>query len=202
MKREIDMTVWKCANPPKGIQMQMFPSRFLLNLKRYYPYEDKKILWMFSGGIEEKGDTTDIRPETGAKIIAPYDNLPIPENTYDMVIADPPYNQLFAKEWKADFPKPKRVLKEAARITKSGGLILILHCLIIPEYRKEIPVERIALHPVLCGLNNAIRVLNVYKKKKNRSGISIEEAAKATLVFGKSMKKAGAELKGWRKGNQ
>ena len=202
MNRKIDMTVWKCTNPPKGIQNQMFPSRFLLNLKRYYPYEDKYVLWMFSGSIDEGGDTTDIRVETNAKIIAPYDNLPIKDNTYDVVVADPPYNQLFAKEWKADFPKPKRILREASRVTKPNGLIFILHCLVIPEYRKEIPVERIALHPVLCGLNNAIRVLNVYKKKKNHSGISTEEATKAIQGFGKSMRSAGAELKDWRKGDQ
>jgi len=165
MPKEIDLTTWKCGNPPKGKQEQMFPSRFIKNLKRFYPYEDKKVLWMFSGIIEEKGDTTDIRPETGAKIIAPYDELPIPDETYDMIIADPPYNPLFAKKWRADFPKPKRILKEATRITKKGGLILILHCIVIPEfYNQKFGVKRIALHPILCGVNNAIRVLNVFKK--------------------------------------
>ena len=43
---------------------------------------------MFSGSMDW-GDTTDIRPESGAQIIAPYNNLPIADNTYDYVIADP-----------------------------------------------------------------------------------------------------------------
>lgn len=165
-KLKIDTTTWLCANPSKKGQSQQFPSRFLLNLKKFYPYENKKVLWMFSGSIKD-GDTTDIRPETGAKFICPYDNLPIPDNTYDMVIADPPYNKLFAKEWKANFPKPKRILKEASRVTKPGGLILILHIIVIACYHKEgFNVQRIALHPVLCGIHNAVRLLNVFRKIK------------------------------------
>jgi len=40
-----------------------------------------------------------------------------------------------------------------------------LHIIVIPAY-KELGVERIALHPVLCGPNNAIRVFNVFRKVK------------------------------------
>lgn len=125
-----------------------------------------KVLHMFSGS-SEIGDTTDIREETGADIIAPYDNLPIADNTYDMVIADPPYTVGFSQEWVStlkDVPKPKRILGEASRVVKPGGLILILHVIVIPAYAIY-NVERIALHPILCGPNNAVRVLNVFRKK-------------------------------------
>jgi len=163
-KNGIDVTTWLCDPPSKKkSQRQTYPGRFIHNLKKFYPYENKKVLSMFSGS-SNLGDTTDIRPETNADIIAPYDNLPIDDNTYDMVIADPPYNQLFAKEWKADFPKPKRILEEATRIVRSGGLILILHCIIVPNY-KHCACERIAIHPILCGPNNAIRVLTVFRKE-------------------------------------
>lgn len=160
----MDFTTWKCGNPPASGQFQRYPSRFFHNLKKFYPLENKKVLSMFCGS-SQIGDTTDIRPETGAKFVCPFDDLPIPNNTYDMVIADPPYNKLFAKEWKSDLPKPKIVLKEASRVVKINGLILILHIIIIPAY-KELNVERIALHPILCGVNNAIRVLNVFRKRE------------------------------------
>lgn len=159
----IDTTTWLCGPPSSKGQMQQYPSRFVFNMKKKYPFEDKKVLTMFSGS-SEIGDTTDIRPETGAKIIGPYDKLPIKNETYDMVIADPPYNKLYAEEWKSELPKPKRILKEAARVVKKGGIILILHIIIVPAY-KELNVERIALHPILTGPNNAIRVLNVFRKK-------------------------------------
>lgn len=163
---KIDTTTWLCTNPPKGKQRQMFPSRFINNLKRIYPYQNKKVLWMFSGAVGEEGDTIDIRPETGATFICSYEHIPVNDGTYDMVIADPPYNQLFSNEWKTDLPKPKHILKEAARITKSGGIIGILHCVVVPCYHKEgFGVQRIALHPILCGIHNAIRVFNVFEKE-------------------------------------
>lgn len=161
----IDTTTWLCGPPPANGQYQRFPSRFLYNLKMKYPFDGEKVLQMFAGS-SDIGDTTDIRPETGAKIVAPYDALPIQDGTYDRVLADPPYTVGFSQEWVSsldDVPKPKRILREAARVTRSGGLIFILHVIVIPAY-KEFDVQRIALHPILCGPNNAIRVLNVFRK--------------------------------------
>jgi SAM-dependent methyltransferase len=126
---------------------------------------------MFSGSLDW-GDTTDIRKETGADIVAPYDDLPIPDNSYDLVIADPPYNMGFASRWTEhdkDLPKPKHILLEAARVAKPGGLIAILHVIVVPAY-KVANVERIGLHGILAGPNNAIRVLNVFRKKTTGVG--------------------------------
>ena len=123
---------------------------------------------MFSGSMDW-GDTTDVRPETGAKFVAPYDALPIPDNVYDWVIADPSYTTGFQHEWTKlpdGLPKPKRILQEAARVTKSGGKIAILHIIVIRPHTKITGVRRIALHGILCGENNAIRVLNVFQKMK------------------------------------
>ena len=112
------------------------------------------------------GDTTDIREESKAKIIAPYDRLPIPDDVYDWVIADPPYTTGFSNEWTKHpdhLPKPKRILIEASRVTKPGGRIAILHILVIRAW-KVANVKRVALHGVLCGSGNVIRVLNVFEK--------------------------------------
>lgn len=163
---DIVTTMWRTGPPPAKRQFQRYPGRFWFNFKKHYPIEGKEILHMFSGSMEW-GDTTDIRPESGAKIVAPYEELPIPDNTYDMVIADPPYNHGFASEWTThskDLPVPKRILIEAARVTRPGGLIAILHIIVIPAY-KVANVKRIALHGIICGPNNAIRVLNVFRKE-------------------------------------
>jgi len=163
----MDMTPWLCGSPPNTGQRQRWPGRFIYNLKKFYPLEGKKILSMFCGE-SDIGVTTDFRSETGAEIVAPYDKIPLKNGTFDMVIADPPYTAGFGFEWSKDMkdlPKPKHVLKEAARLTRTGGLILILHILVIPAY-KEFNVQRVALHPVLCGPNNVIRVLNVFGKMR------------------------------------
>lgn len=170
----IDTTTWLCGPPPAKGQYQRYPSRFWYNFKRRYSIKDKSVLHMFSGSMDW-GDTTDIRPETGAKFICPYDKLSIEDNIYDMIIADPPYNCGFSKEWithPKDLPRPKRVLLEASRVCKPGGLIFILHIIVIPAY-KIAGVDRVALHPILCGPNNAIRVLNVFRKNE-KGGEKIE----------------------------
>lgn len=159
----MDTSTWLCGPPPAKGQYQRYPSRFIYNLKKAYPeFITGNTLHMFSGA-SDLGTTTDYREETGADIIAPYDNLPILDNTFDNVLADPPYADHWQGQWHGDLPKPKWILKESVRITKTGGLIGILHIIIIPAY-KELRVERVALHPVLTGPNNAIRVFNVFKK--------------------------------------
>ena len=163
---KIDLTVWRCTNPSMQGQRQSFPSRFLSNLERYYPTKDKQVLWMFAGGIKpnKNNDTNDIRPETKPTFLCDFKDIPEIKK-YDMIIADPPYNHLFAEEWKNNLPKPKHIVEKSARLLKGGGLLLLLHILVIPTYRKTTGFERIALHPVLCGLNNVIRVLNVFQKE-------------------------------------
>jgi len=172
----LDTTTWLCGPPPATGQYQRYPSRFIINLKKTYRdlIKDKKVLEMFSGtGAMKSLDcakfvTSDSRKETGADIIGLYNYLPLKSNTFDIVIADPPYTMGFARQWtnlEKDIPKPKYVLGEASRLTKQSGLIFILHVIIIPAY-KEFEVKRIALHPILTGANNAIRVLNVFQKKK------------------------------------
>jgi len=161
---KLDTTTWLCGPPSAKGQFQQYPSRFMYNLKKIYPEViDENTLHMFSGS-SEFGITTDFRPETGADIISPFDCLPVSDSTYSCVLADPPYADHWQGQWHGELPKPKRVLKEAARVVKSGGLIGILHIIIIPAY-KEFGVERIALHPILTGPNNAIRVFNVFRKR-------------------------------------
>ena len=81
-----------------------------------------------------------------------------------MIIADPPYNKLYAEKWKKDLPKPKHIVREAHRLLKPNGILLLLHIIVVPTYRKQFGFQRIGLHPVLCGLGNAIRIVNVLQK--------------------------------------
>lgn len=169
MEEPLVMDMWRTGPPPASGQRQRYPSRFWHNFKRVYPVEGLKVLHMFSGSMDW-GVTTDIRPETGADIIAPYNNLPIKDETFDIVVADPAYNKGFASEWTThskDLPKPKWILVEASRVTKVGGIIAILHIIVIPAY-KVASVRCIGRHGILCGPNNAIRLLNVFRKEAEK----------------------------------
>ena len=169
MKKEVNMRVWLCTNPLRSGQSQAFPQRFISQLNKDYPLEGKEVLWMFAGGVKNNpeylklnrnDDTNDIREESGADIVCSFQDLS--ENKkYDIIVADPPYNALYAKEWEKDLPKPKHIIEKAVKLLKPNGLLLLFHIVITPTYRKKTNVERVGLHPVLCGLGNAIRVVNV-----------------------------------------
>lgn len=119
-------------------------------------------LHMFSGSTEF-GVTVDYRSDSNALVVAPFDAIPTPDTLYDGVLADPPYADHWQGQWHGELPKPKHILREAVRLVKPGGLIGILHIIIIPAYA-EYGLRRVALHPVLTGPNNAIRVFNVFRK--------------------------------------
>lgn len=165
----MDTTTWLCGPPPSTGQRQRFPGRFLHNLYKNYDLSGRG-LWLFSGSIEgrEYDDTLDMRPETGAKFQIPFTDMPrMFHGNYDFVVADPPYTVGFTQDWTKEEDKvayPKKVLEYSALYSKVGGLIFILHILIIPAY-KVFGVKRVALHPILCGPNNSIRVLNVFRKE-------------------------------------
>jgi hypothetical protein len=159
----MNTTTWLCGPPPAQGQYQRYPGRFLYNLRKQYPeLMAADVLHMFSGSSEQ-GVTTDFRPETGAHIVAPFDAIPRDDASFSGVVADPPYADHWQGQWHGGLPKPKHILREASRLVKDGGLIAILHIIVIPAYR-ELRVERVALHPVLAGPNNAIRVLNVFRR--------------------------------------
>ena len=161
----IDTTTWLCGSPPASGQYQRYPGRFLYNVRRTYPeLMGPLILHMFAGS-SQTGVTLDFRPETQADFVAAFDRMPEEWNgTFAGALADPPYADHWQGQWHGDLPKPKHILREAARLVRPGGLIAILHIIVIPAY-KEYGVERIALHPVLAGPNNAIRVLNVFRRR-------------------------------------
>jgi len=128
-------------------------------------YKNGELLHLFSGDLhgQEYGVTVDADPDAPADYH--YDCLSLPEewaNQWDTVFADPPYNAGFGIEWPANFPRPSHILREMARVIKPGGILAMLHILIMPAPKG---CRRIAIRPVLAGPYNAIRVLNVYRKE-------------------------------------
>ena len=166
---KIDTTTWLCGSPPNTGQFQRYPGRFLYNVRKTYPEMMADDALVMFAGSSDFGVTTDIRPESGAAIVAPFDAIPCLDGWFGAVLADPPYADHWQGQWHGELPKPKHILREAARLVRPGGLIGILHIIVIPAY-KEYDVERIALHPVLVGPNNAIRVFNVFRALHGKDG--------------------------------
>ena len=180
---ELDVTPFATGPSPSTGQKQRYPGRYVQYLNAHYPLEGLRILEMFSGSGEiqrfrlEQDETmafesfnevltTDIREETGADIVAPYDDLNYQGKKFDIVHADPPYNAGFSNEWtdhRKDLPSPARIQREAAKVLRMGGLCMILHVFRVPAYRVN-GMKLVGMHNIMVGPNNAARVLTVTKK--------------------------------------
>ena len=162
----MNISTWLTGPPPAKGQYQRYPGRFIYNVKKNYPeLIGTNTLHMFSGACDF-GVSTDFRMEAEPDIVADFTDLPFIVDGYkfDNVLADPPYADHWQNQWHGELPKPKHILKVASEVVKPGGLIGILHIIVIPAY-KCLGVERIGLHPILSGPNNAMRVFNVFRKR-------------------------------------
>jgi hypothetical protein len=159
-------THWACGRPMAQYK-GAYPIGFLQRLDKRVGLKDKKVLTLFCGS-SDYGDTVDIKKEVNPTYNADCrKGLPIEDNSYDVIIADPPYDSqnitYSDKLYKEDVVKPYSFVKEAVRICKEGGFICILHQLV---YKTPEGTERYAVIPITTGPNQRIRVLNIFKKKE------------------------------------
>jgi len=86
-------------------------------------------------GAQIDGITVDIDPTSSAKVIADARHLPFPDSCFDIAFADPPYSIGYAGEWPADYPRPSHLLREMFRVVRPGGVLALLHILVVPAPR-------------------------------------------------------------------
>ncbi len=106
-----------------------FPAGFL-NWLKVMGWHYGKVCHICSGTVEDEGSfRVDIKPEVKPDLVANGRNTGLPDNKFDVVIVDPPYSKELAKklyDTEEHFVGIDGFTKEAARITKKGGLIITL----------------------------------------------------------------------------
>ena len=157
-------THWACGRPMAQYK-GAYPEGFLKRLDKRIGLTDKKVLSLFCGS-SDYGDTVDIKQEVNPTYISDCrKELPMKDNIYEVVIADPPYDSqninYSNKLYKEDAVKPYSFVKEAVRVCKSNGFVCILHQLV---YKTLLGTERYAVIPITTGPNQRIRVLNIFRK--------------------------------------
>ena len=157
-------THWACGRPMAQYK-GAYPVGFLQRLDKRIGLKDKKVLTLFCGS-SDYGDTVDIKPEVKSTYVADVrKELPIDNDSYDVVIADPHYDSqnitYSDKLYKEQVVKPYSFVKESVRVCKPNGFICILHQLV---YKTLPNTKRYAVIPITTGPNQRIRVLNIFKK--------------------------------------
>ncbi len=164
--------VWLCGPSEKDQYGKKFdgayPSGFLKRLKsafkECYPSDPSKILHVCSGRIpKSEGIRLDIDPKYQPDYIASAENIPIPDNTFDWVIADPPYNhEASMKYYNKPLLSKSKMIKEMVRVCKSGGFVGLLDQIMINK--PPINSKRFAMIGVTSVPNLDMRIFTVLRK--------------------------------------
>jgi len=158
----VETLVWILPRPRLPYYRGGFPLHFEKKLWRELGCP-KKVLHPF-GGMAEIGDRVDINPEVNPNYIGDAHNLDfIKDNSYDLVILDPPYSDKMAENlYKTPPIKIMQCIREAVRVCKSKGFIAIYHWLWIPRPKGTKYYKRIV---VLYGQWHRARICGIFQKE-------------------------------------
>ncbi len=126
--------------------------------------KDPSVVLHLCSGSVRSGITVDIRPETNPSFVCDCRKVPLPDETFDFILADPPYAKDYARNLygtETCYPKPGEILRESARLLRIGGLVGLLH-FIIPVTRKPLKIRKI--YGITTGNGTAIRAWTLLEK--------------------------------------
>lgn len=143
-----------------------YPLRFLQRAYEVLGVSNPdRVLHLCSGSMR-RGVTVDIREDMKPTIVADCRNVPLADESFDWIMADPPYSVEYAKNLygtDASYPKPGQILKEACRLLRPGGRLGFLHFQ-VPMSRK--PLSLVAVYGITTGAGYNIRAFSVFEKGK------------------------------------
>ena len=106
-----------------------FPNGFVKWLQKMGWWGESRC-YLCAGGVEDEGAVrVDILPEANPTHLEDARETSLPDNKFDVVIIDPPYSRDLAEKYYGTgkhYSSINKFTLEAARIVKSGGLIVTL----------------------------------------------------------------------------
>jgi len=138
--------VWTLPRPRRDHYKGGFPLHFERKLIRTLNLKpDARILHQF-GGMGEYGLRVDINQDVHPDVLASADFLPFRDNTFDLVISDPPFDEEKARKiWGTALPPFRKYTAEAIRVTKPNGYICLYHWAVMPR----LPFTRLVMRIVV-----------------------------------------------------
>ncbi len=141
-----------------------YPKRFLQRAYQLMGMEDPdRVLHVCSGSMR-RGICVDIRSECRPTVVADGEALPFRDGCFRWVLIDPPYSEEWARNlYGTGYPKPGRLLAEAARVLQPGGRVGFLHFL-VPMRRR--PLKLLGVWGITTGAGYAIRAWSLWEKQR------------------------------------
>ena len=168
MQKKYYRDVW-ALGPPNSGYPGAFPRGLIPKIKKRW--WGQKRIWLFSGSYKDStGITVDIKKELNPDVSAHCEMLPFKNNSFDFVLADPPYSKEESEKlYDLPYVNIIKTLNEMIRICEPSGYILFLHR-IVPSVFPGLNLKRdtncLAVVGIftIAGMVN-IRALSVFRKK-------------------------------------
>lgn len=126
---------------------------------------DPSLVLHLCSGSMVTGTRVDIRPEMNPDIVADCRNVPLPDESFDFIMADPPYSEEYARNLYGTgdhYPRPGQILKEAERLLRPGGMFGLLHFM-VPMNRR--PMRMRGVYGITQGSGYNIRAWSLLQKE-------------------------------------
>jgi len=161
--------IWMLGNDYQSKQGYYgeYPPTYLKRIISLFP-DEKEVLHLFSGTVQYStyctGTTFDIQPDLHPDIVGDAHHLStyFPRNTFDLILADPPYSQEDAEHYGTPMVNRNQVLKECIPVLKADGFICWLDT-VLPMYRKD-NLILVGTIGVIRSTNHRFRVVSIFQK--------------------------------------
>ncbi len=149
-----DMPTAVYGQYPRGLIEKMLP---WLQCQRH------EILHVCSGSLPPgEGIRVDIRPSAKPDILADGRKLPLSSGSVAGVMLDPPYSADYARSlYGVDYPRPSHLLREAARVVRPGGRIVLVHYITAKAAEGTTFVRAFGMST---GFNMPMRAVSIYER--------------------------------------
>jgi len=138
-----------------------YPYGYLERIYSLFPLIPNKTLHLFSGSLPDSNEYDKVDYNTG--LDAENFSDIIPHDTYELILADPPYSIEDCDHYGCCMVKRNVVFKECLKVMKKHGFLIWLDQ-VLPNYKKDEwnIVGRIGM---VKSTNHRFRVITIFQKK-------------------------------------
>jgi hypothetical protein len=155
-----------------------YPAGYLGRVRTLFP-DKKRTLHLFSGQVDLvtfPGDTVDINPKLKPTYVDNAQTLErVPLETYDLVLADPPYSVEDADHYETPMVKRNDVMRALRRLSTGAHVVWLDQ--VLPMYRKD-AFELEAAIGMYKSTNHRFRGITIFRRRDATVSHNVAAASK------------------------
>ena len=155
-----------------------YPAGYLRRVRALFP-DKKRTLHLFSGRIDLgafPGDTVDIKSDFNPTYVDDAQTLlRVPLETYDLVLADPPYSVEDANHYQTTMIKRNVVMRALQRLPLGAHIVWLDQ--VLPMYRKD-AFDQEGVIGMVKSTNHRFRVVTIFRRRDAAISHNVAAATK------------------------